>query len=314
VAAWSVEEPAALVLGGGGVLGEAWMTGVLAGLEESGRLDARSAGCFVGTSAGSIVAAALAAGVAPGERIAPLPGPATPRRGERDEHDRHRSGPPAPLQGVVGDALAPLAALALRTTAGGGALLRRGILRGVPAGRRSLAELHGHVERSGVVFDGRLLVVAVERRSGRRVVFGSPAAPPASVADAVCASCAIPGVFEPVSIAGREYLDGGVWSPTNLDVAAAGRGEDVVCLNPTGSLRPSRGTPAAAIGPVSRGIAGGEALAIRHRGVRVHTVNPDARSLAAMGANLMDWRRREAVLDAALAQGRALSRSAARAS
>ncbi|HKP89593.1 MAG TPA: patatin-like phospholipase family protein, partial [Thermoleophilaceae bacterium] len=64
----------ALVLGAGGILGEAWLSGVLAGLEEGG-LDPRECGGFVGTSAGSIVAAALAAGVSPAERVGRLPEP-----------------------------------------------------------------------------------------------------------------------------------------------------------------------------------------------------------------------------------------------
>src|SRR2546423_13028671 len=58
-----------LVLGGGGVLGEAWMTAALAGLHEAGGPDARASGCFIGTSAGSVVGAGLASGVAPHDRL-----------------------------------------------------------------------------------------------------------------------------------------------------------------------------------------------------------------------------------------------------
>src|SRR5947209_14240107 len=57
--------PGVLVLGGGGVLGEAWMMGVLAGLEDANGIDTRQAEYFVGTSAGAIVAAHLAAGRSP---------------------------------------------------------------------------------------------------------------------------------------------------------------------------------------------------------------------------------------------------------
>ena len=88
----------------------------------------------------------------------------------------------------------------------------------------------------GVRFDGRLRLVAVDRGSGRRVVFGDDGAPEASVADAVAASCAVPGLFAPVEIGDREYVDGGVWSPTNLDLARAGRGDRVLCLVPTAAM------------------------------------------------------------------------------
>ncbi len=133
-------------------------------------------------------------------------------------------------------------------------------------------------------------------------MFGSPGAPPASVADAVMASCAIPWVFAPVKIAGREYVDGGVWSPTNLDAAPAGRGTRVLCLVPTalaGGLAPLRAFSLTALGA--------EALALRARGAEVRTIVPDAASAAAMGMNLMDPSRLERVLDAAFAQGRSLA-------
>src|SRR6185437_6553853 len=96
------------------------------------------------------------------------------------------SGPLAAVLELGGLAAAPLASLALSTTAGGGALVRRAMLRRVPEGTRSLA---------APGFEGRLLVAAVELDSGRRVIFGAPDAPSASVSQAVMASCAIPGFF-----------------------------------------------------------------------------------------------------------------------
>jgi hypothetical protein len=92
-----------------------------------------------------------------------------------------------------------------------------------------------------------------------------------------------------------------------MDAAEAGRGDRVLCLNPTGSMRASRGALAGALGPVSRGLASGEALALRHRGATVTTVNPDAGAARAMGVNLMDPRPRADVIEAGLAQGRALA-------
>ncbi len=163
------------------------------------------------------------------------------------------------------------------------------------------------VERTGASWDGRLRVSAVELESGRRVMFGSPGAPDLAVSEAVRASCAIPGVFSPIRSGGRTYVDGGAWSPTNMDTAEVRSGVRVMCLNPTGSLRPGIGALAGAIGPVSRGIAAAEALALKHRGANVTTINPDEASAAAMGSNLMYPKRREEVIEAGLAQGRRLA-------
>jgi NTE family protein len=129
------------------------------------------------------------------------------------------------------------------------------------------------------------------------------------VGDAVEASCAIPGVFRPVEIGGREYVDGGAWSPTNMDAAPAGKGSTVFCLNPTGSMRSSFPGPLGAVSLVSRSVAAVEALALERRGARVTTVAPDAASLAAIGGNLMNPAPRARVVAAGLAQGRALALS-----
>jgi hypothetical protein len=91
------------------------------------------------------------------------------------------------------------------------------------------------------------------------------------------------------------------------------RGDRVLCLNPTGSLRPGRESLAGAFGPLSRSAAGSEALALRHRGASVQTVNPDAESAQAMGTNLMSRRRRPEVIAAGHAQGVQLALSDARA-
>jgi NTE family protein len=302
-----MQAPDVLVLGGGGILGEAWMSAVLAGLEEAGRLSVRECHCYVGTSAGSIVAASLAAGLPPGSRLG------VAAAAVLDDVPEEPAGRAAVLRQAIGTAAefagaaaAPLASRAFASTAGGGALLRRTLLRRVSLGTRSLAELGRMVEQTGARWDGRLRIVAVELETGRRVVFGAPGAPEISVAAAVEASCAIPGVFRPVSAAGHSYVDGGTWSPTNLDTAQVRHGDRVLCLNPTGSLRPAKGSFVGAFGPVSRGIAATEALVLRDRGATVTAVNPDAASAAAMGVDLMNPTRRDAVIEAGLAQGRRL--------
>ncbi len=302
-----METPQILVLGGGGILGEAWMSAVLAGLDESRGFDARGCRRYIGTSAGSIVAASLVAGLPPGSRLGAAPGlPATPPSDQGDGRATALRQAFDAATDLAGAAAAPLASLAFASTTSGGAILRRTMLKAIPPGGRSLAELGRLVERSAVRWDGRLGIVAVELESGRRVVFGSPHAPSVSVSAAVQASCAIPGVFRPLVAGGRTYVDGGAWSPTNIDAADVEAGERVLCLNPTGSLRPTIGSLVGAFGPVSRGIAATEALVLKDRGARVTTINPDPSSAGAIGTNLMDPTNRRAVIDAGLAQGRRL--------
>jgi NTE family protein len=298
------ELPDVLVCGVGGTLGEAWMRGVLNGLADGAGLDFRRCEHFVGSSAGSIVAAVLAAGERPdagaraaawgeaaGDAAEPLPagpGPGTgPGRGRAA----------AKVAGRAGAAvLAPVVPLALAATAPGGALVRAAALRAVPRGRQDLDRLGALIDRLGPRFDGRLRIAAVDRTRGRRVIFGAPGAPAARVRDAVLASCAVPGVFPPVEIDGREYVDGGVWSPTNLDAAPAGRGTRVLCLVPTAASRTLRAATLAA--------AGTETLALRARGAQVEQIAPDTASAEAMSGGLMSPRHRAAVLAAGYAQGR----------
>ena len=297
--------PDLLVLGGGGILGEAWMNAVLAGLEEAAGFDARECEGYIGTSAGSIVAAALAGGKRPSERLGSLPEPPAQEEPEQVEAS---SPVTRALRTGVATAAAPVAALALPTIAPGGALVRRLALSRVPPGKRSLGGLGEQIDSLGAHFDGRLSVSAVSLESGRRVMFGQPDGPDATVGQAVEASCAIPGFFRPVEIGGASYVDGGAWSPTNMDAASVSRGTRVLCLNPTGSMAGSLTTPMGAIGLASRSLARLEALVLERRGARVDIVSPDEGSLEAIGPNLMDSRPRRGVIAAGLSQGRQLGR------
>src|SRR3954471_2220313 len=284
-----VELPDVLVLGAGGAVGEAWMTGVLGGVG----LDFRESEYSVGTSAGAIVAATLAAGVSPREidagELAPVDDPSTPRLAAR-------FGPAA--RGVGSAAATPFAPALLAAGTPAGRLARAAVLRASPRPTRTLPRLARHLEELGARFDGRLRISAVDRSPGTRVMFGAPSAPRASVAEAVLASCAVPWVFAPVEIHGREYVDGGVWSPTNLDAAPAGRGAHVLCLMPTaGAARAFRAGTVAA--------AGAEALALRARGATVTTISPEP----AFEGSLLDPRNRKAAAAAGFAQGRRLMAS-----
>jgi NTE family protein len=286
------ELPDTLVLGAGGTLGEAWMRGLLSGVG----LDFRACEYVLGTSAGSIVGATIAAGreLEAGDRAARAwdAPPAAPQRlGLARTALRAGS--------VVASPLAPLAFAGLEPA---GRLARSAALAATRRPSRSLDRLAGHLDALGATFDGRLRIAAVDRGRGARVIFGAPGAPRPAVRDAVLASCAVPWLFAPVTIDGREYVDGGVWSPVNLDAAPGGRGAHVLCLAPTAGAGPFRPFTAAAL------VA--EEMALRARGMRVQVITPDDTSAAAIGANLMDAGRVEEVLDAAFAQGRALRASA----
>jgi NTE family protein len=291
--------PDILVLGGGGVLGEAWMMGVLGGMEDAADLDFRGCEYFVGTSAGSIVAAHLVAGERPRRpssgRRSPVDEP-TERLAEQGATAAQRAG-----QWAVALA-STFAPLALGIAAPGGAFMRAALLARLPRPQSTLEPLRRHIEGLGARFDGRLRVATVDRTRGRRVMFGSPGAPRASVAEAVAASCTVPWLFAPVAIGDREYVDGGVWSPTNADAAPAGPGTHILCLNPTASLVGS----ADAIGVfrrVSQTAATIETLALRRKGATVEVIRPSPDAAERMGMNLMDRRRAGRVLAAAYEQG-----------
>ncbi len=149
--------------------------------------------------------------------------------------------------------------------------------------------------------------MAVDRDTGRRVVFGAPGAPAPPVGAAVAASCAVPGIFRPVAIGGRRYIDGGAWSLTNLDVARVGRDTQVLCLNVLGSL-PVRDTPPAlaALRVGARVSEAVEAQIVRRRGGTLRTIVPDAASTAAIGGRLMDRSRSADALAAGYQQGLAM--------
>jgi len=305
--------PDALVLGAGGTLGEAWMRGVLNGLMDAGDVDFRQCEYLVGTSAGSIVAAALAAGKRPdaGERAArewgqaalpagdgqpPLPGEAL------EPSDQQRPGRFGALaRGAARAAATPFAPLAMSATRPAGRLARAAVLSRTPRRERTMPDLGRYIDGLGARFDGRLRITAVDRARGKRVIFGAPDQPKATVSQAVLASCAVPWIFAPVEINGREYVDGAVWSPTNLDAVPAGRGTRILCLIPTA------GAPLAPLRTASAAAAGYESMALRARGAQVRTIVPDGPSLEAIGADLMDAGRRAQVAAAGYAQGRRLA-------
>jgi NTE family protein len=143
-----------------------------------------------------------------------------------------------------------------------------------------------------------LWLCAVRQRDGRRVVFGRADRRPA-VADAVAASCAIPGFFRPVVFDGEAHIDGGVHSPTNADVLLDAGPLDLVLVSSPMSRQGRRPRLAAdqAMRGFSSALLDAEALRLRRGRIPVMAFQPDPEVLGEMGLNAMDPRRRGAIAD-----------------
>jgi len=263
----------ALVLGGGGITGIAWEIGLLAGLLEAG-IDLSSAGLVVGTSAGSVVGAQLRSGVdlaalyerqlepAGAEQVARLGRGTLARYGlamllaRRDD---------AAFRRRVGQLA--------RTAADTGKTPSEAERRAAIASRLPSPEWS----------DRPLLVTAVDAESGEFTTFTQDSG--VELVAAVGASCAVPGVYPPVTIDGHRYMDGGMRSPANADLAAEYDRIVVVAPLPRG-VGPMTSVDAQVTGLVSR----------------VAVVSPDQASLAAIGKNVLDPAAREPSARAGRAQ------------
>jgi NTE family protein len=283
-----------LVLGAGGSVGVAYHGAVIAALERATGWDPRSAEVLVGTSAGSITAAMLRAGVPAGDLVrisedqplseegAHLAELGRPHRPRPHVTDFLRTHPVASPRGVVHGLTHPCAHPAAALVA---ALLPAG---GIPTD--PISEGVNAVFSEGWPSES-LWICAVDLRTGKRVVFGQPGAPPAHVGSAVAASSAIPAYFRPVSIGGRTYVDGGIHSMVNLDLVA-GSGLDLVIVSSPMSRTSGRpGIDSVIRRPLSARLHG-EVAALRRSGVHVVAIEPSRRVTVAMGLNPMDARRR----------------------
>jgi NTE family protein len=289
-----------LVLGAGGVAGGAFHAGVLAALAEVTGWDPGTADVIVGTSAGSVAATSLRAGLAPRDMLARATDGPLSAEGRRllqkvgppgrppQLRPASRPGPPAQLAAI-------LARAASRPFSARPWALMAGL---IPEGAVSTEMISTGI---GGLFDvewptAPLWICAVRQGDGKRVVFGRDATPP--VPAAVAASCAIPGFFTPVIIDGGAYVDGGVHSPTNADLLAdKDLGLDLVIVSSPMS-RTGRGFRLSADEPVrrwSRLLLDGEAVRLRRRGVAVIAFQPTAEDVAVMGVNAMDASRRAAI-------------------
>jgi NTE family protein len=244
----------ALVLGGGGVTGVAWMWGLLAGLAEAG-VDLAAADLVVGTSAGSVVGAQIAAGADVAER-----------------YGVQQQGPGEEVAATLG-----LRAMARIGIAMAGS--RNPVERRARVGKMALAVDTGPEEARRRVIESRLPVrdwpagrvlkiTAVDAHTGEFVVFDKDSG--VALVDAVCASCAVPGVWPPVSIGDRRLIDGGVRSAANADLAASC--DQVVILAPL-------------TGPGTQ--VAGQAEQLRTH-AKVAVVSPDRAARHAIGRNVLD--------------------------
>ena len=288
-----------LALAAGGSVGVAYHGAVLAALEEATGWDPRQAEILVGTSAGSITSAMLRAGVPAGDLARISEGEELSEEGSR----LATAGRPHRPRPSRSDALAfrPVAdpvALLRGVSRPWATSVRAMMLAALPSGGISTEAISAGIDAvyEGVWPDRKLWLCSYDLRGGRRVVFGRPGHPEATVGQAVAASCAIPMYFRPVTIGGRRYVDGGVHSMVNLDLLA---GEDLDLV-----LAVSPMSQAAAWGAVSpamlmrqplRTRLRAEVAALKRTGVPVVAIQPGRTVTAAMGLNPMDAARRGAV-------------------
>ncbi len=290
-----------LVLGAGGVVGHAWHVGVLAGVLEATGWDARRADVVVGTSAGSMVAALLRAGIGPADLLARATGVPVSAEARRILAAAGLTGPPPGPQGPPRPTrLRPASVGMLRRAALTPWRVRPGlVLAGaLPRGEvdPGYAGLVGRLFPSGWPAEP-LWLCAVRLADGRRVVFGKDADAGDDVGGAVAASCAIPGYYAPVSVAGHEYVDGGAHSPTNADLAADGPGLVVVSSPMSVGRAALRPRPELVGRLAHRATLRGEVAGLRRRGRTVVTLQPGPDDVAVMGgsANALDAGRRDRV-------------------
>jgi NTE family protein len=302
-----------LVLGAGGVMGGAWLTGGLHAIARETGWDPASADYVVGTSAGSMMGALVASGVPPWFMVAHSAGETFEGLMDANGRPAGEADRSAGAKFRLERALPPIGPgswkLIGRSLTSPHLYRPPALLAGwLPRGVISTEPLKDIVRRAvpGTWSDHpNLWIVACDYATGRRVAFGRDDAPPADLPDAVAASCAIPGFYHPVTIGGRRYVDGGLWSTSNLDILRNANLDLVICLNPTSSLHPPFAwNPVERIAAAARTLSGrrlgSEAKKLRAKGTEVVLIQPTTEDHAMMGPNLMSTRNRNPVIETAI--------------
>jgi NTE family protein len=304
-----------LVLGGGGLVGMGYHAGALKALDDWG-VDPDRFDVIVGTSAGSVIGSYLATGWSLSDFYEYAHG--RHARAERDE-ERQRDEvrrlfvplwhtPGERIRRGIGSTFAVASSRGYWLKAARGRVPGAPLRRAFPSGlysteesRRRLSEdlPHDWPQRT-------LYVCTADLYTGRRVAFGRDGAPPAPLPDAVLASTAIPGLFPPVKIGDRQYVDGGIVSASSLDLAVEAGCDAILCVAPLG-YRNEGGLPEPKMwGPMlmrslfARSLRR-EVVDARRRGVEVLVIRPWIDELVAQGTNSMRHFDRAAVVDAARA-------------
>ena len=287
----------ALVLGGGGAAGNAWQIGIIAGLAEAGLNMTEAADLVIGTSSGTTAAAQVRSGMTPAELLASiLSGPGKPI-------GQNRETPLSLPMATVFERMRAIGAAAtsaadLQRAMGAFGLESDSILE--PAGEQRRATVAARLPHPEWP-DRPMILVAVDAHTGELAAFDCDSG--VDLVDAVTASTAMPGLTPTHNINGTRYINGGVRSTENADLAAGcanvvvlspfgGRGETL----PAGQFEGLRRLPGADLASQVEGL--------RKQGSRVEVITPDADSLAAMGTNQMDPATRIPAARAGFAQGK----------
>ncbi len=290
----------ALVLGGGGAAGNAWEIGIIAGLAEAGLDMTETADLVVGTSAGATAAAQLRSGIPAAELLASVLSPPVRPVGQNRER------PPSLPMATVFERMRAIGAAAtsaadLQRAMGAFGLESDSILEPGAGQRRAMVAAR---LPSPEWPDRPMIVVAIDAHTGELAAFDRDSS--VDLVDAVTASTALPGLVPTVSINGGRYIDGGVRSADNADLALGYA--NVVVVSPLGGRSqapPETGQFEGLRRPPEWGTdLGSQVEALRNQGSHVEVITPDAGSRAAMGTNQMDPATRIPAARAGFAQGK----------
>jgi NTE family protein len=278
----------ALVLGGGGPVGIAWEIGLLAGLAEAG-VDLTVADQIVGTSAGSIVGARLALGESPAEAAAA----STTQLGDAGTTDAAVVDPDA--LATIGMAMFE-AWTGARPAAEAVQQLGRIAAEAATIDEQRFVDLISAGQLDGAWPDRDYRCTAADIETGEFVVWSKDSGVPLN--RAVASSCAVPGIYPPITIDGRRYMDGGVHSGTNAQLVEGA--EVVVVISVISGLMPPM---AELLGKDLRE----EAEKLRAGGATVEVVEFDQATAELVAGNLMAFDNGPAIGAAGAAQAAAVA-------